>query len=287
MPICPSYLSLSLSLSSFLSRPLVGSQPTSIYADIALKKKQHIDVIILISILLHSRYRDGKHERVGGTALGGSTFFGLCCMLTGCSTFEDALSLAERGDASTIDLLVEDIYGGDYAEFDLPGSTVASSLGKLANPEVREKAKRADLARAVLDAITNNVGSLALLHAKAHNTPEIIFAGNFLRKNWISVARLAFSVEFWSKNARHASFLTHEGYLGAFGALMTQLGPFSTPAQSPERPRRPEAAHSGSSSDSEDHKEFNAAAAAEAAAASGAAEAAGGGPQQRSPNNEE
>ena len=183
-------------------------------------------------------YRDGKHERVGGTALGGSTFFGLCCMLTGCSTFEEALALAERGDASKIDLLVEDIYGGDYAEFDLPGSTVASSLGKLANPEVREKAKREDLARAVLDAITNNVGSLALLHAKAHNTPEIIFAGNFLRKNWISVARLAFSVEFWSKNARHASFLTHEGYLGAFGALMTQLGPFSTPSQSPERPVR-------------------------------------------------
>jgi type II pantothenate kinase len=185
-------------------------------------------------------YREGRYERVGGTSLGGSTFYGLCCMLTNCASFEEALALAEKGNAQNVDLLVEDIYGGDYEEFDLPGDTVACSLGKLANPEVRAKAAPEDLARATLDAITNNVGSLALLHAKAHNTPEIIFAGNFLRKNKVSVARLSYAVGYWSKNARHASFLTHEGYLGAFGALLTQLGSFETPATSPERGERGE-----------------------------------------------
>jgi len=180
-------------------------------------------------------YRDGKHERVGGTSLGGATFFGLCCMLTGCSTFQEALQLAESGNAQNIDLLVEDIYGGDYDEFNLPGSTVASSLGKLVLPEVREKADKRDLARAVLEAITNNVGALANLHAHAQNTQEIIFAGNFLRNNKISKARLAYAMGYWSKGKRHAMFLRHEGYLGAFGALLNQLGLFDTPATSPQR----------------------------------------------------
>ena len=61
---------------------------------------------------------------------------------------------------------MEDIYGGPYEEFGLPGSTVASSLGKLVKPEVREKAQAEDVARALLEAITNNIGSLALLHAR-------------------------------------------------------------------------------------------------------------------------
>lgn len=31
--------------------------------------------------------RDGSHERVGGTSLGGATFFGLCALVTGCVSF--------------------------------------------------------------------------------------------------------------------------------------------------------------------------------------------------------
>ena len=142
---------------------------------------------------------DGSHERVGGTSLGGSTFFGLCCIVTGCSTFADAMAFAEKGNARNIDLLVEDIYGGDYDEYDLSGDTVASSLGKLVHPEVRAKAASEDVARAILDAITNNIGSLALLHARAHGIQRVIFAGNFLRGNKISIARLAYAMEFWSK----------------------------------------------------------------------------------------
>lgn len=109
---------------------------------------------------------DGSHTRVGGSSLGGATFFGLCCIVTGCATFTDAMAFAERGDSKNIDLLVEDIYGGDYEEFELPGSTVASSLGKLVKPEIREKAQAEDVARALLEAITNNIGSIALLHAR-------------------------------------------------------------------------------------------------------------------------
>lgn len=59
-------------------------------------------------------------------SLGGGTFLGLCCLLTGCSTFEEALQMASLGDSTRVDKLVRDIYGGDYERFGLPGWAVAS-----------------------------------------------------------------------------------------------------------------------------------------------------------------
>lgn len=60
------------------------------------------------------------------SSLGGGTFLGLCCLLTGCETFEEALEMAAKGDSTNVDKLVKDIYGGDYERFGLQGSAVAS-----------------------------------------------------------------------------------------------------------------------------------------------------------------
>lgn len=57
-------------------------------------------------------------------------FHGLCCLLTGCKSFEEALELAAKGDNKNVDKLVKDIYGGDYTVFSLPGETVASRYWK-------------------------------------------------------------------------------------------------------------------------------------------------------------
>lgn len=59
-------------------------------------------------------------------SLGGGTFLGLCCLLTGCETFEEAIALAEKGDNTKVDKLVRDIYGGSYPKFNLEGDIVAS-----------------------------------------------------------------------------------------------------------------------------------------------------------------
>lgn len=64
-------------------------------------------------------------------SLGGGTFLGLCCLLTGCNTFEDAIQLATKGDHKNVDKLVRDIYGGDYERFGLPGDLVASRYWEL------------------------------------------------------------------------------------------------------------------------------------------------------------
>ena len=137
-----------------------------------------------------------KFKRIGGTSVGGGTFLGLCGLLTGVDSFEGAISLAEKGDSTQVDKLVRDIYGGGYEKFGLDGDVVASryvwvstvhtlvkffaitiillslvlsphhfSFGHMVHPEVREKAKPEDLAKATLVTVTNNIGAIAKMCA--------------------------------------------------------------------------------------------------------------------------
>ncbi|KAK2116957.1 Pantothenate kinase 3 [Saguinus oedipus] len=116
-----------------------------------------------VSILaVHSK---DNYKRVTGTSLGGGTFLGLCSLLTGCESFEEALEMASKGDSTQADKLVRDIYGGDYERFGLPGWAVASSFGNMIYKEKRESVSKEDLARATLVTITNNIGSVARMCA--------------------------------------------------------------------------------------------------------------------------
>ena len=63
--------------------------------------------------------------------MGGGTFFGLARLLAGGMSFEETIREASRGNKSNVDMLVKDIYGGDYEQFNLKGSVVASSFGKI------------------------------------------------------------------------------------------------------------------------------------------------------------
>jgi pantothenate kinase len=112
-----------------------------------------------VSVLLVTSDKD--YRRVSGTSIGGGTFLGLCCLLTGCSTYEEAIELATRGDSTKVDKLVRDIYGGDYSRFNLPGHIVASSFGYMNIEEKRKQATREDLARSTLQTILNNIGLIA------------------------------------------------------------------------------------------------------------------------------
>ncbi|XP_051473316.1 pantothenate kinase 2, mitochondrial isoform X3 [Apus apus] len=168
-------------------------------------------------------YSKENYKRVTGTSLGGGTFFGLCCLLTGCSTFEEALEMASHGDSTKVDKLVRDIYGGDYERFGLPGWAVASSFGNMMSKEKRESVSKEDLAKATLITITNNIGSIARMCALNENINRVVFVGNFLRINTISMRLLAYALDYWSKGQLKALFLEHEGYFGAVGALLELL----------------------------------------------------------------
>lgn len=165
-------------------------------------------------------YGPNNYKRISGTSLGGGTFLGLCCLLTGCNSFEEAIELATSGDNTKVDKLVRDIYGGDYERFGLPGDLVASSFGHMNSKEKRETVSKEDLARATLVTITNNIGSIARMSAINENINKVVFVGNFLRVNPISMKLLAYAMDYWSKGTQKALFLEHEGYFGAVGCLL-------------------------------------------------------------------
>ncbi|KAM4543302.1 pantothenate kinase 2, mitochondrial isoform 2-T2 [Odontesthes bonariensis] len=159
-------------------------------------------------------YSENNYKRVTGTSLGGGTFLGLCCLLTGCSTFEEALEMASQGESTRVDKLVRDIYGGNYESF-----------GNMMSKEKRESVSKEDLARATLVTITNNIGSITRMCALNENIERVVFVGNFLRVNTLSMKLLAYAMDYWSKGQLKALFLRHEGYFGAVGALLELLHP--------------------------------------------------------------
>ncbi|XP_073997781.1 pantothenate kinase 3 fbl [Rhodnius prolixus] len=165
-------------------------------------------------------YGPNNYKRISGTSLGGGTFLGLCCLLTGCNSYEEAIQLAADGDNTRVDKLVKDIYGGDYDRFGLPGDLVASSFGQMMSSEKRENVTKEDLARATLVTITNNIGSIARMCALNEKISKVVFVGNFLRINPISMKLLAYAMDYWSKGTLKALFLEHEGYFGAVGCLL-------------------------------------------------------------------
>ncbi|GAA5927331.1 pantothenate kinase [Sporobolomyces koalae] len=183
----------------------------------------------------------GKFERISGTSLGGGTLWGLLSLLTGSKSFDDMLALADRGDNSSVDMLVGDIYGQDYQKIGLKSSTIASSFGKVfrkgegegamgedeeEEEEERKKSfKPEDISRSLLYAISNNIGQIAYMNAEKHNLDRIYFGGGFIRGHAATISTLSYAIRFWSKGTKRALFLRHEGYLGGIGAWLKNLEP--------------------------------------------------------------
>ncbi|CEQ40617.1 SPOSA6832_02252 [Sporobolomyces salmonicolor] len=193
----------------------------------------------------------GKFERISGTSLGGGTLWGLLSLLTGAKSFDDMLALADKGDNSSVDMLVGDIYGQDYQKIGLKSSTIASSFGKVfrkgeghggigpeededdeEDEEERKKSfKPEDISRSLLYAISNNIGQIAYMNAEKHNLDRIYFGGGFIRGHAATISTLSYAIRFWSKGTKRALFLRHEGYLGGIGAWLKNLEPTTPPGE--------------------------------------------------------
>ncbi|EEH41931.1 pantothenate kinase [Paracoccidioides lutzii Pb01] len=183
-----------------------------------------------------------QFQRVGGTSLGGGTFWGIMSLLTGVRTFDEMLAMADRGDNSGVDMLVGDIYGTDYGKIGLKATTIASTFGKvfrmkrLAERHAEDGGGMAhhdsdsdsdpsqfsheDMSRSLLYAISNNIGQIAYLQSEKHKIKHIYFGGSFIRGHRQTMNTLSYAIRFWSNGEKQAYFLRHEGYLGAVGAFL-------------------------------------------------------------------
>lgn len=184
-----------------------------------------------------------QFQRVGGTSLGGGTFWGILSLLTGARTFDDMLAMADSGDNAGVDMLVGDIYGTGYGSSTnitgLKSTTIASTFGKVfrmkraaernaedgeglgkENAEEVAGFRIEDMSRSLLFAISNNIGQIAYLQSEKHELKNIYFGGSFIRGHAQTMNTLSYAIKFWSKGEKQAYFLRHEGYLGAVGAFL-------------------------------------------------------------------
>lgn len=200
---------------------------------------------------------DGSHIRVGGSPIGGATFWGLTRILTNLTSWDEVLEIMRLdgpGDNKNVDLLVGDIYG--FNAKDLPAmlssETVASCFGKFgvqqqvrknfhstssslsecdlpsasrptdisdfpSNSVGRNDYSSIDVVRSLLNMLSGNVTQLAYLHSNIHGVKNIFFAGGLVRENQIMWRLISASLQYWSSGECAAHFLEHDGYLGALG----------------------------------------------------------------------
>ncbi|KAJ7998611.1 hypothetical protein DPEC_G00206690 [Dallia pectoralis] len=161
---------------------------------------------------------EDKFERVGGSSIGGGTFWGLGALLTKTKRFDELLQLASKGQHTSVDMLVKDIYGGSYGSLGLTGDLIASSFGKSATAD--KEFSKEDMAKSLLHMISNDIGQLACLYARLHNLTRVYFGGFFIRGHPVTMHTITYSINFFTKGEVQALFLRHEGYLGTIGAFL-------------------------------------------------------------------
>ncbi|XP_015747200.1 PREDICTED: pantothenate kinase 4-like [Acropora digitifera] len=157
--------------------------------------------VSIVKVLSETQY-----ERVGGTSMGGGTFWGLGSLLTSAKGFDELLELATKGHHQNVDMLVRDIYGGAYEALKLPGDLTASSFGKTVRstrddfqPNHAGQFAEADIAKSLLHMISNDIGQIASLYAKLNGLKKIYFSGYFIRGNPVTMHTISYGINYWSK----------------------------------------------------------------------------------------
>merc|ERR1711972_220124 len=149
--------------------------------------------------------------------------------LTSAETYDEALALAEGGDATRADKLVRDIYGEEgSASLGLAGNLTASNFGKLSelrhedSPDAANICSEKDLARSFLRMVTQQSSLLSTAFAKhAGCVSRVFFVGGFVDAA-NQIARQSIAANFRNLGGC-AYFLQHSDFLGVPGSLKCAL----------------------------------------------------------------
>ncbi|XP_033112967.1 4'-phosphopantetheine phosphatase-like [Anneissia japonica] len=168
-----------------------------------------------------------QYERIGGSAMGGGTFWGLGSLLTKAKGFDELLQLAMAGDHRNVDMLVKDIYGGAYSATGLPEDLLACHFGRTGKHSMDDQFSsengnyaREDIAKSLLLMISYGIGQMSCLYANQENMKRVYFGGYFICGHPVTMRAITFALNYFSKGEVQALYLKHEGYLGAIGAFL-------------------------------------------------------------------
>jgi len=107
----------------------------------------------------------------GGSGVGGGTIIGLAKRLLPTAEFSEIVNLAQTGNASTVDLLLEDIMDTEMGF--LSKKTTVSNFGKMA-----DTANSEDIALGIINMVYQVIGMLSVFASKAKNLNRVIVTGN-------------------------------------------------------------------------------------------------------------
>ncbi|MFX1379558.1 MAG: hypothetical protein ACFFA4_10740 [Promethearchaeota archaeon] len=161
---------------------------------------------------------DRNFKHLGGSALGGGFFMGIIKLLYDLNDFQEAISVAKKGNRYVVDLKVSDIYSPEDNRIDLLfREYTAASLGKIDEDFNVNSLNKEDFINSIICMIGENVGTIATNIAVYNDVRDIIFCGGFLIENRIlkNIISLICRV-----NNIKAIFLKNSEYCGAIGALL-------------------------------------------------------------------
>ncbi|MFQ6095444.1 MAG: BadF/BadG/BcrA/BcrD ATPase family protein [Candidatus Bathyarchaeia archaeon] len=119
-------------------------------------------------------------KHIGGTGVGGGTIEGLSKWMLNTDEFRVVEEMAERGDAKRVDLTVADIAGGPVGM--VPAEATASNFGRLT-----ADASKDDVAAAIFNMVSQVVGVVTAMAAKAYNLEEdVVLVGKLIQSKKIA-----------------------------------------------------------------------------------------------------
>jgi type II pantothenate kinase len=150
-------------------------------------------------------------QRLLGSGMGGGTFMGIGKMLTGAEEFKELVKLARKGDRTSVDLMVKDLY--TLGNTPLPGHLTASNFAKGKS----EGYVKEDAVRSLINMIAETAVLMANGAAQIHGVQKWVFVGSTLSGNQPLKDDLS---QFRDMIPYEPIFLTHGAYAGAVGALV-------------------------------------------------------------------
>ena len=150
----------------------------------------------------------GIFTHCSGTGVGGGTVLGLSKLLLGTADPEEIAALAEKGDESFVDLILEDVVSGPIGQ--LPSDTTAVNFGKVSKEDIEYS--REDIAAGIVNLVGQTAARIATSVAMMFQATEIVVVGRApsfvgLKNSLEQAASITGFTPHFPKNGEYASAL--------------------------------------------------------------------------------
>ncbi len=169
------------------------------------------DSVIIVSAgsgtaCIHAQ--NGIFTHCSGTGVGGGTVLGLSKLLLDTSDPLEIASLAEKGNKSQVDLILEDVVSGPIGQ--LPPSTTAVNFGKIT--KIEDDYSKEDIAAGIVNLVGQTAARIANSVAMMFEAKQIVVVGrapsfNGLKESLEEAASITGFTPHFPENGEYASAL--------------------------------------------------------------------------------